>query len=171
MTPRPRRDGEAGLTLVEMLVALAIFALVGLASFATLDTIIRVRDRTEGRLERVADLDRALMILGRDLAQSRPGGIEADATGLRIVGVAGTMTYAFGDGVLTRSVGEGAPLEQVVATNLADAGWRMLGAEGWSAIWPPQDAVVVLRAVEVTLSPEPGQTARRLVEIAQEPAR
>ena len=51
MTPSPPRAGsEAGFTLVEMLVALALFALVGLASFALLETVIRTRDRTEGRL-------------------------------------------------------------------------------------------------------------------------
>jgi len=55
----PIRDQEAGVTLIEMLVALSLFALVGIASFTTLDTILRVRERTDGRLEHLAQLDRA----------------------------------------------------------------------------------------------------------------
>ena len=39
MTTRARCATDAGITLVEMLVALAIFALVGVTSFTTLDTI------------------------------------------------------------------------------------------------------------------------------------
>ena len=67
------RDQEAGVTLIEMLVALSLFALVGIASFTTLDTILRVRERTDGRLEHLAQLDRALLVFGRDIVQADPG--------------------------------------------------------------------------------------------------
>ena len=39
------------MTLVEMLVALALFALIGLAGFTMLDSVLRVQRHTEGRLE------------------------------------------------------------------------------------------------------------------------
>ena len=64
---------DSEVTLVEMLVALALFALVGLASFSMLDAVIRTRDRTEGRLDAVAALDRALALVGRDLGQGDAG--------------------------------------------------------------------------------------------------
>jgi general secretion pathway protein J len=77
-----QRDSAAGLTLVEMLVARVLFAMVGIASFTTLDTIIRVRDRTEGRLEQLAQIDCALQLFSRDLTQSVRGGITGDGTAL-----------------------------------------------------------------------------------------
>ena len=68
MTPaRAAPPGDAGFTLVEMLVALALFAAIGLAGFTVLDTVVRVRGGTEGRLERLGEIDRALALLTLDL--------------------------------------------------------------------------------------------------------
>ena len=53
MTQQVHRDTEAGLTLVEVLVALALFSLIGLAGFTMLDNILRVQSGTQGRLERL----------------------------------------------------------------------------------------------------------------------
>ena len=52
--PLPR---DAGLTLIELLVAMAIFAVIGVAGLAVLDTVLNVNARTDGRLERLAQVD------------------------------------------------------------------------------------------------------------------
>ena len=174
MSPGPPRAGsEAGFTLVEMLVALALFALIGLASFALLDTVIRTRDRTEGRLEAVATLDRALILFGRDLAQSDPGSHRiADGVltlALGTVGGPSDLSYALvGDALTRRANDQGAAVEQQLVAGIARLAWRGLDFEGvWHEVWPPEAENDRLAAVEMrlTLAEEVSATVRRLVEL------
>lgn len=166
------RDPEAGITLVEMLVALALFALVGLASFALLDAVIRTRDRTEGRLEEVAALDRALILFGRDLGQSDPGS-QALADGeLRFALVAAggprAMSYALGEQGLERRAGE---VAQRLAAGIAALDFRVLDRGGaWHGAWPREAGAadpLPLVGVEMRLRLEGQETStiRRLVEL------
>ena len=67
-----KRAGDAGLSLIEVLVSLAIFAVIGVAGLTVLDTVARTGENTEGRLERLADIDRAFLVIRRDLAQIAP---------------------------------------------------------------------------------------------------
>lgn len=176
------RDPQAGLTLVEMLVALALFALVGLASFAMLDTVIRVRDQTEGRLETVAAIDRALLLFSQDLAQSRT----ADRTladgqlGFRAMMPQGSaaMRYHLQDGVLLRSLDRedtAVALDQRVLGGVLTAEWRVLDAANmWHDKWPqPEASENRLIAVQMVLTLEGSAasdlTVRRLIEIPGEP--
>lgn len=175
MTPRPR---DAGVTLVEMLVALVLFALVGLAAFTVLDTIIRSRDRTEGRLEAVASLDRALILFSRDMGQSAAGGRSLTQGILSVAGqdgaVALRLDYQVLDGQLVRTITQDGkpPLLQPLTGGVTAVRWRILDRDGaWQDVWPlsgpaPDDA----RAVEVqlTLAGQNGAPAgllRRIVEL------
>lgn len=162
------RRPEAGVTLVEMLVALALFALVGLAAVTVLDTVIRTRDRTEGRLEEVAALDRALILVGRDLGQSDPGShrLQDGALLFSLAGSGGPeeMAYALGDGTLLRRAGA---VEQPLVGGVAGVGWRLLdGAGAWHEAWPAEGATPPLRGIELRLTLDVGGTARKLVELA-----
>jgi general secretion pathway protein J len=65
---RSRRAG--GFTLVEVLVALAIFALIGLLSAQILTRIVDARARTEARGDRLLAVQRAVLRLERDLLQA-----------------------------------------------------------------------------------------------------
>jgi general secretion pathway protein J len=169
----PRAGSEAGFTLVEMLVALALFALVGLASFALLDAVIRTRDRTEGRLEAVAMLDRALILFGRDLAQSDPGSHRiADGVltlGMGAAGGPSELSYALVDDTLTRRANDqGAAVEQPLVAGIAGLAWRGLDRAGdWHDVWPPEAESDTLAAIEMrlTLAEEAPSTVRRLVEL------
>jgi general secretion pathway protein J len=143
MTDRTRQS-DAGLSLVEMLVALVLFALVGLASFAMLDAIIKARDRTEGRLAGIAQLDRALTLFTRDLGQSLDGRSLADGQlgfTLSEGGAVIQVAYRLQDGALLRSLTTDAgtePLDQVLITGVDAAHWRFLDAAGqWADVWPP----------------------------------
>jgi general secretion pathway protein J len=179
----PSRQGEAGLTLVEMLVALVLFALVGIASFAMLDAIIKTRDRTEGRLDGIVQLDRAVAIISRDLGQSLPD--RSLANGLLtfdLIDAGGIIrvTYRVQDGTLWRGLQTDpttAALDQRVITGVAAADWRMLAADDtWADTWPPPDGVTRNdggpRAVELrlTLTGESERFLRRLVELPRSPA-
>ncbi len=171
----PRAGSEAGFTLIEMLVALALFALVGLACFAVLDTVIRTRDRTETRLETVAEIDRALILFGRDLGQSLPGSAELDDGALRVGRAGGALVWGLVDGALTRTSldADGAiGVAQPLVAGVAETGWRFLDATGWQPDWPPEAGAGDLRAVEIrvtlagggALGPQP-LTLRRLAEV------
>lgn len=67
--PRP---ALAGFTFIEMLLAVAIFALVGLASVAVLDSVNRSDQASRQAGERLQKLQRAMLVLERDFWQITP---------------------------------------------------------------------------------------------------
>lgn len=58
-----------GFTLLEVLIAIAIFAVVGLASFTIFDTVQRGDETSKLRSERQNELQRAFILVERDLNQ------------------------------------------------------------------------------------------------------
>ncbi len=108
MTETPHRDAQAGLTLVEVLVALALFSLIGLAGFTMLDNILRVQSGTEGRLERLGQIDRALVVFSRDLQQSDSSSLKQDETSVSMNRTnAGSLSYEAPQGVFLRRLSRG----------------------------------------------------------------
>ena len=63
---------EAGFTLLELLVATAIFAIVGIMAFGGFNAVLAQRDRTMENLERLKDVQFAMRILAQDLVQIVP---------------------------------------------------------------------------------------------------
>lgn len=61
-----------GFTFIEMLLATAIFALVGLASIAVLDSVTRSDTASQQALERLQRLQQVMMLIERDLWQITP---------------------------------------------------------------------------------------------------
>lgn len=138
------RDGAAGVTLAEVLVALVLFALIGVAGFSVLDQVIRVQDRTEGRLQRLAAIQRTMQIVSQDFLQ---------ATGRSLSFADGAVTFrrSAGDGemavrygleetTLVRQVsgGGGTAARQALLTGVDAIDWRFLDAEArWIDVWPP----------------------------------
>ncbi len=160
MTAAKGRAGpEAGFSLVEMLVTLAIFAAVGIACYAILTTIIRVRDQTEGRLEAYATLDRALILFSRDLEQGSAQDVvfADDVLAFERPGPDGprTVRYLVTDDTLIRQTtdpaGQGR-LDQTLLTRVGGFDLRFLdGAGAWADVWPPESGEGDLRAVELAL--------------------
>ena len=64
------RAGAGGFTLLELLVALALFALVAAMSFGGLSAMVRTQDGLRAQGERLASLQLAIGLIERDLRQA-----------------------------------------------------------------------------------------------------
>ncbi len=169
----PSRPRDSGITLVEMLVALMIFAMVGLASFTTLDTILKVRARTDGRLEQIARIDRALQVFGRDMTQADPlsvtlaeGALRADLRGDNTL-----RRYLLRDSALIRQSGDrqtSEPLNQTLIADVREVRFEVLDLDRiWHGGWPADTQVPHARAVRMLLTLGTGQTLGRTVALPQ----
>ncbi len=133
------RDPEAGVTLVEVLVALGLGALIAVAGFTVLSTTLKTQSRTDGRLERVAEIQRALHLISTDLEQisGPPLVIDGKRIGFtrpafgapeRALGI----SYSLQDGALRREVRaiSGVVAEQVLISAVRDVDWQLYTAPG-----------------------------------------
>lgn len=172
---RPCPAGEAGFTLVEMLVSLLIFGIIASIATAMATGATRSFAASQGALGTVTALDDMRTILAADLGQAaRRPSLGADGKPMP----AFTLTA---DGfVLTRHRAEGAlpaiekvawgqvdgrilrqtfagidgapPGEAVPMTDgLAGARFRVMTDRGWEDSWAPADPSDLPRAVEITL--------------------
>lgn len=142
---------SAGFTLLELLVALAVFAVVSAMAYSGLNTVLQTRAQTTVQAERLREIQSALLFLGRDVAQAVPRGIRdqyGDRQPVFFGGGAGEYTLQ-----LTRG-GWPNPTGQQRST-LQRVGWRLEGEtlvrESWSVLDRAQDTssrpVEVLRKV------------------------
>lgn len=72
MSRTARRTASRGFTLLELLVAIAIFAIMGSLAMSGYVELARQSEYAEQRLERVREVQRAMQTLGQDLAQIEP---------------------------------------------------------------------------------------------------
>ena len=174
---RPR---EAGFTLIEVVISLALFALISVAGLALVDSIVRVEERTAGRIERLGQLHRAMYVLSRDLEQSSAGSLEESADGVRFErkprGLDETgraISYSLRGGGLFRIVGvEPAGTSQLVVSGVSSARWTFFFVgRGWENDIPADNLGQPLRpaaiAVDIMLddSEAPSGSLRRVVEL------
>ena len=78
----PRRAHSAGFSLLELLVAVSVFALLGAMAYGGLESVLRADRATRAQDERLAELQLAVSILQRDLAQASTRAVR-DALGDR----------------------------------------------------------------------------------------
>lgn len=154
----PRR-GDAGVTLIEVLVSLAIFAVIGLAGLAVLETVARIGERTDGRLDRLAEIDRAFLVIRRDLAQMTGANTRLESNSLSFrrldASTSFRVRYRLDGSALIREVwtNGAAPIAQQVLPGVTKNRWRVLNAASeWAEKWPPDGSATARpKAAEVTL--------------------
>lgn len=136
-------DRDAGFTLIELMISMGLFALIAVAGLALVDGIINVQGRTDGRLDRLAAIQRSLFLVESDIEQVAPGRIAGGGAEIRftrtapgIGGVPVELRYAGAAGSLVRS---GGPIAQQVLDGVASVRWRFWDG-GWIDRWPASEA-------------------------------
>ncbi len=184
-----RRSRDAGFTLLELLVAMLVFAVLSVMTYGGLRNVMNTDRRSEATSRRLADLEMTFMFIGRDLAQAVDR-TARDSLGTPMPAFMGdSMTMAFtcyagGDGAVGRVEyflragslrrGRWPVLDATQETELQHS--ELLGgvtalqvrylASQWAETWPAPNVTTTLpRAVEITLKLEEGTEFRRLFEL------
>ena len=174
-----------------MLVALVLFALIGVAGFGVLDQILRTQAATEGRLERLARIQREMYLLTTDFSQARPstltfeGGDQGPVLSLeRSAAETGAgriaLAYRLRDGILLRDVSDASGrrvARQPLLDGVRGIAWQFFDPDlGWVDEWPPggqAPAQAERRANPVAVSAvillEDAQQLRRVAPLPSEP--
>lgn len=172
-----RRYAEHGFTLVEMLVALAIFALVSAAGVMLLRSSVDTQIAVSERLGEGSAILRARALLSADLASAQPRAVR-DASGAPQTafvkdggGIAFTRAasddagierlertrYTLENGSFVRRStpavdGGGEAVAAALVREVTGARWRVRNADGgWSDGWSADNPARLPRAVELTI--------------------
>jgi len=133
--PRPQR----GFTLLELLVALAIFALLAVMAYGGLSKVLRTEDILDQQLDRLAEVQRTFTFLERDLLQLIPRDIRDQYGDTRPFLQGRDPLQGSGEPLLalTRS-GYANPLG-VARSELQRVDWRLKDEALYRETWPVLD--------------------------------
>ncbi|MCG8435244.1 MAG: type II secretion system minor pseudopilin GspJ [Gammaproteobacteria bacterium] len=111
-------SSSGGFTLLEMLVALAIFALIAAISYSGLNAVTRQREQNLTVMNRLRDVQKTVNIISRDIMQTSPRAVREAIQGETIPALqAGSFDYALEltRGGLRNPIGQTRPSLQRVA--------------------------------------------------------
>ena len=172
---------ERGFTLVEMLVALSIFAAIAAMGVGLLRSSIDTQDAVQGRLKAMGGVNRLRAVMANDLAQAVQRSTRGPAGGAVPAFIGSSTGFAFVHGGAASAGGSPRPAIERVAYALVGGEWRratqpMLDGtalgEGdrliadvagvavryrdergnWGEVWSSEPGDRLPRAVEVRLS-------------------
>ena len=121
------RASQAGLSLVEVLVSLAIMSAIGTASLALLQSLARTELQLRARTVEFDMADQALALLRSSLLNADPSAVAVVDGQLR-VGLADdlTLVYRITDDGLQRDISDGqTTLSQSLSTAMIDGTWQV----------------------------------------------
>lgn len=172
----PARAAQRGLTLIEVMVALSVFAVLGLLTWRATDHLVGARQHIGAELERWRAISLAAHRIGGELQQIAPGTLQftpAPDTGAaeaaaRMLSFTVMQGYdglpARGGFVLVERRLEwwlwshdnaAVPPERITLLDDVDAvRWRFLHADGWTEAWPPDPAAARVLPAAISLELE-----------------
>lgn len=166
---------EAGFTLIEMMISLALFALISLAGIALVESVARVEQGTTGRLDRLGQIQRTMFIISRDLEQISAGslrqseaGVQFERQGASVYEAPRPIGYELRGTGLVRRAGA----DQLLIDGLSAVRWSFFyPGRGWEGVLPPAGPQRPIEptgiAVEMQLNEGagPSDSLRRVVEL------
>ena len=115
---------QRGLTLVELLVALGVFSLLGLASVSVLSTALSGQAQLAASTDEITRLERARALLRADLLQAVPRAVREEDGRTAPAFAGGTSLVENGP----LAAGRGEAAEEIILLTLTRAGWDNPGA-------------------------------------------
>jgi len=88
---------QRGFTLIEILIAMAIFTLIGLASTGLLTTVIDSNSLSDERFRKLQQLQRAMVTIERDIQQSVPRAMRVEGEKQDLVMLGGRLENSSAD--------------------------------------------------------------------------
>lgn len=128
--PAMHNSASRGFTLLEILIAMAVFAIMAAMAYAGLRAVLDARAGTEQRSDSIAALQQTLYLLNEDLAQALPRSIRDEL---------GSEQPAFSGGngeellTLTRSVPEWSELS--IRSDLQRVSYRLENGSLYRQVW------------------------------------
>lgn len=176
---------------------MALFALIGVAGFTLLNSVLRTQDATDTRLSRMAEIQRAMLVVSSDLDQITGslggGGSSLSLQKADIRGDVVNVRYDLSGDALTRTItGASGERVQTLLTQVSSLRWTFHRRRGdWLEAWPqPQqpappaligsdgqplstgptpDEGVTAVALDITLTGVDGQPTATLRRVASIP--
>ncbi|CAI8990104.1 MULTISPECIES: type II secretion system protein GspJ [Pseudomonas] len=170
---------QCGFTLLELVIAMAIFAVLGLASWGLFDSVLRVQQGTAAHERELRNLQRAMAVIERDLLHvaAQPmvlapplfqfqrshwrNPLDQPRSERQI------LTYRLEGSVLWReSQGEGTEFvqRQRLLEGVRELRWRLFDSQsGWVAHWSAGQDTKALMALEVQISAGRFKSIRRVL--------
>jgi general secretion pathway protein J len=145
---RSANSRERGFTLLELLVAMAIFAILGTLALSGYTELQRQSEYAEQRLERTREVQRAIQAIAQDLGQIEPRPIREPLGETVLPAVLATESIEYGIQFTRAGWSNTAGLAR---PTLQRVGYRLDGEGLWRDHWPVLDRTLVMEPVRVKL--------------------
>jgi len=176
---------QAGFTLLELVIAIAIFALLGVACWRLFDGVIRAERSSSAHEQALRDVQRAVALIERDVLHLQTSAkrlgltLNANQLNLRRANWRNPLgqprselqdvSYQVQDGVLwrySRGLEGGEPQTQKLLSDVSDLRWRLYDRDvGWRNAWPTGKAAPkgMPQALELQFSAGRFEQLRRVI--------
>lgn len=127
---RTLRHANRGFTLLEILIAMAVFAIMAAMAYSGLSAVLDARESTAKRSESLAEMQRLIYLLNEDLSQAVPRQIRDEFGDLQPAFTGGTDEQLL---MFTRSVPEIAQVEN--RSHLQRVRYRLENGVLYRQVW------------------------------------
>ncbi|MDF2179220.1 type II secretion system minor pseudopilin GspJ [Aliiglaciecola sp. CAU 1673] len=126
-SPSTYSVGSKGFTLLEILIAMAIFTMIGLASHSVLTTVLNSDDISSARTQKLEALQRAMLFIERDLLQAVPRAVRIEGENNdKVISGGSNQVGSEADGLLLVRAGWHNPQLMLPRSTLQPVAYRLV---------------------------------------------